>query len=125
MVPAKYLPPRFMVLVRNTADAFSISPEDVLVHSRSKSRTNARHIVMWAMRKIWTPQPSFPEIGKMFDRDHTTIMAAVKRIDHEITCGSSLGQLALKLTTPVPVMRLVPSTRVIDQLEFEFERKQA
>ena len=97
---AKRLSPRLKTLLEDVARTFHLEPADVLGPRRLKSLADARHVVAWAIRKSWVPCPSFPEIGRMLHRDHTTIMAAVKRIDREVAKGSALGQIALKIVEP-------------------------
>lgn len=55
-----------------------ISVEELVGRGRTKTVATARHEVMyWIRTKMkW----SFPEIGKLFERDHTTVMAACRKI---------------------------------------------
>jgi len=96
---AKYLHknPRLETLIHDVAERFYLEPNDITEQNRSKSPTAARHVVMWVIRKTWSPQPSLPEIGVMLDRDHTTVISAVRRIDREISRGTDIGQIALKI----------------------------
>lgn len=99
--------PRLTQLIGDVAGAFSVDPVELFEPSRSmKSVADARHVVAWAVRH-WVPKPSFPEIGKMLNRDHTTIMHAVRRIDEAIQSGDILGQLALRIAG-LPVVQLIP-----------------
>lgn len=53
---------------------------DILSSRRSRSVVQARHIAIWLARQ--TTLHSLPEIGRAFgDRDHTTVMHAIARID--------------------------------------------
>lgn len=108
---AKYLPPRLVKLIADAAEAFNLEPADVLARSkgsRLKSRVDARHIVMWAVRETWQPQPSLHETGTLLGGyDHTTVMSAVRRIAREISKESPLGRLALKIAGAPPLLRLV------------------
>jgi chromosomal replication initiator protein len=96
-------PPRTLVLdldelVAAVALVFRVEPAEVMLgRTKAKSAAAARHVVLWAMRTMWVPQPSFPEIGRMLGgRDHTTAMNAVKRIEREIETGSEVGRIALE-----------------------------
>lgn len=55
-----------------------VSVEDLVGRARHKNVAAARHEIMyWIRTKMkW----SFPEIGKLFARDHTTVMAACRKI---------------------------------------------
>jgi chromosomal replication initiator protein len=62
------------------ADFFDVPTFEMRAARRSKSVVHARHIAMYLAREL-TPK-SYPEIGRMFgDRDHTTVMHAVKRVE--------------------------------------------
>lgn len=99
---------RLETLVNDVAAAFCVLPADVLTHKRTKSRAAARNVVMWAIRTTWASKPSSPEIAEMLGGyDHTTILTATKRIEAEIAKGSVIGQIALRVTAPAPLIRLV------------------
>lgn len=50
--------------------------------ARHASVTRARHVAMWISRKVTSE--SFPELGMTFgSRDHTTVIAAVRKIDEQ------------------------------------------
>src|SRR5262245_3431919 len=52
----------------------------VLSKDRHKSVAQARHVCAWLLR--YATGMSFPELGRNFgNRDHTTMMSSVKRID--------------------------------------------
>lgn len=109
--PPPEAPPRFVELVGRVAVAFNVTAEELLDKSHFKSRAAARHVVMWLIRKTWSPQPSFPEIGMMFKRDHTSVMHGVDRINKEIASKSDVGQIALRFAEP-PTLRLVSNEPV-------------
>jgi chromosomal replication initiator protein len=52
---------------------------DILSRRRSAQVARPRQIAMWLARHI-TPC-SLPEIGHAFERDHTTVMHGIDRID--------------------------------------------
>ncbi len=62
-----------------TAAAFGIDPDDILAFDRSKSIARARHAVCYVLRKRF--DLSYPEIGEIMNRDHSTIMNSVQRAD--------------------------------------------
>ncbi len=66
----------FAEVLREAADAYAVTPEEVLGRSRSKSVVAARRLAMRACRTRWGW--SYPEIGKAFGRDHSTVMSAIK-----------------------------------------------
>ncbi len=63
-----------------TSNFFSINLEDMLSQRRSRPLARPRQIAMYLAKKLTTR--SLPEIGRKFaNRDHTTVIHAVKTID--------------------------------------------
>ncbi len=63
-----------------TAETFGISVEELVGPSRRRPLVAARQICMYVVREM-LPDTSFPAIAREFgDRDHTTVMHAVKKI---------------------------------------------
>ena len=68
-------------IINAAAEHFGVRPCDILGPGRSKSLIRARHITLAICRERL--EMSYPELGRVFgDRDHTTIMNAVKRARH-------------------------------------------
>ena len=62
------------------ADRYDI-PIDVLLSPRRSARVAwPRQIAMWASVKL-LPGKSLPQIGRAFDRDHTTVLHAENVVD--------------------------------------------
>ena len=55
--------------------------EDLVSRNRHKNIAGARHEIMYWIRKRlnW----SFPEIGRLFERDHTSVIAACRKVHQE------------------------------------------
>jgi len=55
-----------------------VTVEDLVSRDRHKNVSAARHeIIYWIRTKLdW----SYPEIGKLFERDHTSIMSAYRKV---------------------------------------------
>jgi len=65
---------------RVTADAFSITLDDMTSKRRLRSIARPRQVAMYLCKKL--TKRSLPDIGRRFGgRDHTTVMHAVKRIE--------------------------------------------
>jgi hypothetical protein len=61
--------------------------DGVVGTSREGKVTLARQKIMWLVRKNY-PQKSLPEIGRAFgDRDHTTVLHAVRKIEKMLAWG--------------------------------------
>lgn len=73
------LPPnregRVPAIIEETAGYFGVSVREIMGRSRSKSVASARKE---AMRKVRELGFSYPEIGRMFGRDHTTVVSACR-----------------------------------------------
>lgn len=68
---------RIDLVIATTSDVTGVSVLDLL----SKRRTNAdeRHIAMYLSVRLLGC--SYPEVGRAFGRDHTTVMYAVKKLE--------------------------------------------
>lgn len=64
---------------RAVAQHFSLLEEDLIGADRSANLVLARHLAMYLCKQLL--KMSYPEIGVAFgDRDHTTVMHAVRKI---------------------------------------------
>ena len=68
-------------IVNSAAEKYGIPADDILGKKRSKEIVWARHMSVYVMRKL--ADMSFNDIGKFFNRDHSTIMASVEKIEKE------------------------------------------
>jgi len=76
---------------------FRVTHLDLLSRRRGRAISRPRQVGMWLARH--TTPLSLPEIGREFQRDHTTVMHAVDRIDREIAAITPHGAIALQLRT--------------------------
>lgn len=61
---------------------YGVPEEDIKSSKRSKDIANARHIAVYLIRKL-VDMP-LASIGKLLNRDHTTIMSSVENIEKQI-----------------------------------------
>ena len=61
---------------------YGVIKEDLLGTKRNKDIAQARHVSIYIIRTI--TEISFPNIGKLFNRDHTTAMASYDRIAKQL-----------------------------------------
>jgi hypothetical protein len=103
-----------MGLCVRAAHICGVDPEDILGDSRTKTVATARAVTLWATRKLlnW----SYPEIGKAFDRDHTTVMSACSKVERELrnpTPGNLTALVARRMmvagVTTTPEARELPN----------------
>jgi chromosomal replication initiator protein len=68
---------------------FKLRSGDLLSKDRHKSVAFARHVAMYLCKQRL--KCSFPELGRAFgNRDHTTVMSAVRKVDHLRTSDSEV-----------------------------------
>ncbi|MBY7648936.1 MAG: chromosomal replication initiator protein DnaA [Candidatus Liberibacter europaeus] len=74
---------------RMVAKHYNISRNDLLSNRRVRTIVRPRQIAMY-ISKIMTPR-SFPEIGRRFgDRDHTTVLHAVRKVEKMLETDATL-----------------------------------
>ncbi len=74
------IPPQ--LIMEETAKYFTLSVGDLVSKSRSRPLTNARHIAMYLMREC--TGSSLIKIGEAFNRDHTTALHAIKKVEADM-----------------------------------------
>ena len=60
---------------------YGITKEELTGKKRTKEIANARHITIYLIREL--TEMSYPNIGKLFERDHATIMSSFNTITHK------------------------------------------
>lgn len=75
-------------VIDKTAKFFGISKEDILGKSRQKDINHARQTACYLMK--YELKMSFPQIGKEFSRDHSTIMNSVSKIEKCLKIDSEI-----------------------------------
>lgn len=76
-------------IVEVVATGTGITRSQIMGRSRSAPVVRARHLAMWlAYRSL---ELSYPQVGQAFDRDHTTIIHAVRTIDGARTVNTDLA----------------------------------
>ena len=66
-------------IVRTVASYYGVECKDVVSKSKSRMLTRSRHVAIYFIRTL--TQHSLPEIGRSFNRDHTVILHAVRKIE--------------------------------------------
>lgn len=67
---------------------FGITRTELLSSSRTPRIAKARHMAMYVSRQL--TGLSLAEIAREFNRDHSTVLHAIRRIDNDLTPGSDL-----------------------------------
>lgn len=61
---------------------------DVIGPRRSDDLIKVRHLLMWELRNLMDPTPSYPEIGRAFGgKDHTSVIWTVQQIEAKKRAG--------------------------------------
>ena len=97
------IPPE--TILNETAGYFGLGPSDLVSKSRSRPLTTARHIAMYLLREL--TGLSLIKIGEHFDRDHTTAMHGIKKIESLMPARGSTYRQVQELTK-----RIRASTRI-------------
>ena len=68
---------------------YEVSKKDLVGPRRTSNIASARHIAIYLIRNI--TDMSFPNIGKIFERDHTTIMSSIGLIEKKIASDNTFA----------------------------------
>jgi chromosomal replication initiator protein len=77
-------------IVKRVAAAFSLSEKELLGASRLRGVLRPRQIAMYLAREL--TGLSLPRIGAAFDRDHTTVLHACRKVEGEIAANATLAK---------------------------------
>ena len=75
-------------ILKAVCEHFAVSEKDVLGRKRVATIATPRRVAMYLSRKLTSA--SYPELGQLFRRDHTTVLAACRRLEDELDRGSEL-----------------------------------
>jgi len=78
------------------ANYYCIPVEQITSNKRSKDTVQPRQVSMYLVRDLLGY--SLPEIGKVFKRDHTTVLHAVDKIKNQMTSSSEISDIIKTLT---------------------------
>ena len=68
---------------------YGITREDIVGAKRNKEIAASRHITIYLIRQI--TEMSLPNIGKIFNRDHATVMASIKAVEKRLNTESGFS----------------------------------
>ncbi len=94
-------------ILEGTTAYFGLAPGDLLSKSRSRQLTTARHIAMYLMREF--TGLSLIKIGELFDRDHTTALHGIKKIEGLMPARGSVYRQVQELTKSLRTSKAGPS----------------
>ena len=68
---------------------YGVGKEDLLSKKRNKDIAFARHVCIYLIREV--TEMSYPGIGRMFDRDHTTILSSCDIVSKKIAADAMVA----------------------------------
>ena len=77
-------------IIKAVAKYFEIDADAILSKDRSSKISEPRKIAMYMVRDM--THESFPKMGKIFDRDHTTIKHAVDTLEEQLKTDNALKE---------------------------------
>lgn len=86
-------------ILEATASYFGLGPGDLVSKSRSRPLTTARHVAMYLLREL--TGLSLIRIGDLFERDHTTVLHGVKKIEGLMPARGSTYKQVQELTRKI------------------------
>jgi chromosomal replication initiator protein len=86
-------------ILEETASYFGLEPGDLVSKSRSRPLTTARHVAMYLLREL--TGLSLIKIGDHFDRDHTTVLHGIKKIEGLMPARGSTYRQVQELTKKI------------------------
>jgi chromosomal replication initiator protein len=88
------IPPQ--LIMEETASYFTLSTADLVSKSRSRPLTQARHIAMYLIREC--TGLSLIKIGEVFNRDHTTALHGIKKVEADMRARDATFRQVQDLT---------------------------
>ncbi len=88
------IPPQ--LIMEETANYFTLSTADLVSKSRSRPLTQARHIAMYLIRE--NTGLSLIKIGEAFNRDHTTALHGIKKVEADMRARDATFRQVQDLT---------------------------
>lgn len=90
------------MIQKEVARFYKLNVDDLRGERRLKPVAHARQVAMYLVRTLTTS--SLPEIGKKFNKDHSTVLASVRKIEQlkgaDAQLQLDLGELTKKLVPP-------------------------
>lgn len=78
-------------IIRAGSEAFDFSIERLVSPTRKKDVVRVRNICMYIMRKKY--ELTLHAIGKLFNRDHTSVIHAIRSVDIELSLMHTRQQM--------------------------------
>ncbi len=86
-------------IVEKTASFYDLSPEDILGKGKTKNIAAARQMATYLMRKLTTL--TLEEIGNVLNRDHSTILHSIRKIEESVNTDAALSDTVRDITANI------------------------
>ena len=77
-------------LLQRVARSLGIGVDRLLDKRRDRDTADKRHVAAWLLRRGHSM--SYPALGRMLERDHTSVMHAVRRVEAERAMSPELAE---------------------------------
>lgn len=82
-----------------TARKYEVSVEQILGKSRTKDIKTARNVSMYVIKKVL--DLSLPAIGKMMNRDHSTVYSNIQMVEADLETNDKLNNDIIEIVTEI------------------------
>ncbi len=83
------------IIIRRVAEAYGTTSLELKGPCRTAAIVRIRHIAMYLVKEI--SKKSLPETGRRFNRDHTSILHGVRKVQHQILKDAAYAQEVAEL----------------------------
>lgn len=86
-------------IISNTANYFNLSSADLTGSMRTKGVSEARQVAMYLIRTL--TNLSLPDIGKIFNRNHTTVLSSIRKIEVQMEKDPDFAGVVRDITSNI------------------------
>ena len=86
-------------IINATANYFNMTAADLTGVNRTKGVTEARQISMYLIRTL--TNLSLPDIGKIFNRNHSTVLVSIRKIESQMENNADLAAVIRDITSNI------------------------
>ena len=86
-------------IINATANYFNMTEADLTGVNRTKGVTEARQISMYLIRTL--TNLSLPDIGKIFNRNHSTVLVSIRKIESQMEKNPELAAVIRDITSNI------------------------
>lgn len=67
--------------IRRRAGELGYTYGDMMVKARNRDRVNAKHTIIWEIKRIVKPSITTTELARHFGLDHTSVVSCLRKVD--------------------------------------------